>query len=73
MKIKQTIREFCLWPQDAARMRLGKTNASKLGCFCTRLSLHLNNAGCVSAKKNPSQLDCFALDFHYICPVKIVA
>lgn len=37
MKIKQTIREFCLWPQDAAGMRLGKTNASKLGClldFC---------------------------------------
>ena len=33
MKIKQTIREFCLWPQDAARMRLGKTNPSKLGCF----------------------------------------
>lgn len=47
MKIKQTIRVFCLWPQDAAGMRLGKTNPSKLGCF--------------------------ALDFHYICPVKIVA
>jgi|GEM_PF-6877528 len=47
MKIKQTIRVFCLWPQGAAGMRLGKTNASKLGCF--------------------------ALDFHYICPVKIVA
>lgn len=47
MKIKQTIREFCLWPQDAAGMRLGKTISNKFACF--------------------------ALDFHYICPVKIVA
>lgn len=73
MKIKQTIREFCLWPQDAAGMRLGKTNASKLGCFCARLSLHLNNAGCVSAKQIQASLVVFVLDFHYICPVKIVA
>ena len=48
MKIKQTIRVFCLWPQDAAGMRLGKTNTSKLGCFCTRLSLHFDKANCAS-------------------------
>ena len=48
-------------------MRLGNKKRTGSFSYCARLSLYLNNIGCVSAIKKERVLFRIALDFHYIC------